>query len=145
MNIDSRARFEASMDHLPLAISFVEGFCVRQDMPADDTMRMVLIVEELFTNTATHGVALHVAEHQVLIEITLACDALQLTLNYADSAPRFDPLARLQLARGELDTELEGRVIGHMGLPLVLAMASSADYGYDGGLNRLVLRLRRCM
>ena len=131
------------MEQLPLAVGFVEGFCVQQAMLADDTMRLVLIVEELFTNTATHGVAMHFGEQQVQIHITVACDALQLTLNYADSAPRFDPLGHLQRARGELDTELEGRVIGHMGLPLVLAMASSADYGYDGGLNRLLLRLRR--
>lgn len=143
MNIDSRATFEASMEQLPLAISFVEGFCVQQAMPADDTMRIVLIVEELFTNTATHGLALHVGEQQVQIHITLACDVLQLTLNYADSAPRFDPLAQLQRARGELDTELEGRVIGHMGLPLVLAMATSVYYEHVDGLNRLMLRLRR--
>lgn len=145
MSIDMRASFEASMGQLPLAIAFVEAFCAQHGLRTDDGTRLVLIVEELFTNTATHGVTLHVGEQQVLIEITLACDVMQLTLNYADSAPRFDPLAQLQRASGELDTELEGRVIGHMGLPLVLAMASSADYGYDGGLNQLVLRLRRCM
>ncbi len=131
------------MDHLLRAIDFVEAFCAQQGLPADDVMRLVLIVEELFTNTATHGVALHVGEQPVLIEITLTCDALQLTLNYADSAPRFDPLAQLQRASGELDTELEGRVIGHMGLPLVLAMATSAQYEYVEGFNRLHLRLKR--
>lgn len=143
MNIDMRASFEASMAELLRAIDFVEAFGVQHGLRADDTTRLVLIVEELFTNTATHGVALHVGEQQVQIHITLACDALQLTLNYADSAPRFDPLAQLQRARGELDTELEGRVIGHMGLPLVLAMATSADYEHVDGLNRLMLRLQR--
>ena len=143
MNIEMRASFAASMDQLLRAIDFVEVFGVQHGLRADDTTRLVLIVEELFTNTATHGVAMHFGEQQVQIHITLACDALQLTLNYADSAPRFDPLGHLQRARGELDTELEGRVIGHMGLPLVLAMATSADYEHVDGLNRLALRLRR--
>lgn len=143
MNIEMRASFAASMDQLLRAIDFVEAFGVQHGLRADDTTRLVLIVEELFTNTATHGVALHVGEQQVQIDITLACHTDQLTLEYADSAPRFDPLARLQLASGELDTELEGRVIGHMGLPLVLAMATSAEYEHVDGLNRLELRLRR--
>ena len=143
MNIDMRARFQASMAELRRAIDFVEAFGVQHGLRADDSTRLVLIVEELFTNTAVHGVALHVGEQQVQIDITLACRAEQLTLEYADSAPRFDPLARLQLARGELDAELDGRAVGHMGLPLVLAMAASVDYVHVDGLNRLVLRLQR--
>ena len=131
------------MEQLLRAIDFVEAFGVQHGLRADDTTRLVLIVEELFTNTTTHGVALHIGEQRVQIHITLACRTDQLTLEYADSAPRFDPLAQLQLASGELDTELEGRVIGHMGLPLVLAMASSADYAHLDGLNRLMLRLVR--
>ena len=143
MNIEMRARFQASMAELRRAIDFVEAFGVQHGLRADDSTRLVLIVEELFTNTAVHGVALHVGEQQVQIDITLACRAEQLTLEYADSAPRFDPLARLQLARGELDAELDGRAVGHMGLPLVLAMAASVDYVHVDGLNRLVLRLQR--
>ena len=143
MNIEMRASFQASMAELRRAIDFVEAFGVQHGLRADDSTRLVLIVEELFTNTAVHGVALHVGEQQVQIDITLACRAEQLTLEYADSAPRFDPLARLQLARGELDAELDGRAVGHMGLPLVLAMATSVDYVHVDGLNRLVLRLQR--
>ncbi len=143
MNIEMRASFEASMDQLLRAIDFVEAFGVQHGLRADDTTRLVLMVEELFTNTATHGVALHVGDQRVQIDICLACRADQLTLEYADSAPHFDPLASLQRANGELDTELEGRAIGHMGLPLVLAMATSADYAHVDGLNRLALRLAR--
>ena len=143
MNIEMRASFQASMAELRRAIDFVEAFGVQHGLRADDSTRLVLIVEELFTNTAVHGVALHVGEQQVQIDITLACRAEQLTLEYADSAPRFDPLARLQLARGELDAELDGRAVGHMGLPLVLAMAASVDYVHVDGLNRLVVRLQR--
>ena len=57
----------------------------------DDNARwhLVLVVEELFTNTVTHG---YRGGADAPVEISLACDRGGVTLLYEDAAPPFNPL-----------------------------------------------------
>ena len=136
--------FPARRDRLQQALDFVEAYCEHQALAGGTTMRMVLIVEELFSNTLKHG---HHGDADVPVRITLQLDASQLALCYEDSAPPFDPLRYMRESPPALDSALEQRLIGKMGLPLVAHMAAqmgaTLEYAHIDGFNRLRLVLRR--
>jgi serine/threonine-protein kinase RsbW len=103
-----------------------------------DTLRLVLVLEELFTNTVMHG---HRRDCDAPVLIGLQASATHLHLRYADDAPPFDPLLYLKHAPPEPDHErAEG---GGYGLRMVAEMAERFDYAHVGGLNHLTLVLRR--
>jgi anti-sigma regulatory factor (Ser/Thr protein kinase) len=134
--------FSAGMDQLAAALAFVEAFCQEHACSGDEGRRLVLIVEELFTNTATHGLAAQPSPFDIEVQLELGFDGGQLTLEYVDNAPPFDPLAHVQRVQSDLEVDLALRPVGKLGLPVVLALAASADYAHEGGCNRLRLGLR---
>jgi len=105
-----------------------------------DTLRLTLIVEELFTNTLMHG---HGGDHDSPVHIALAVEPARLALDFADRAPPFDPLQYLARLAPQLDESIDERNPGGLGLPLVVQMCESFDYAYADGFNRLALVLRR--
>lgn len=142
MSIDSgigaHHSLPARLSSLAQAIDFVEAFCQRRDVARSDALRLALIVEELFTNTVSHG---HGGDCDAAVRITLAATAAQVTLCYEDEAPPFDPLP--QHAAPDLGPDIDERRIGGLGLRLVRQMASQAVYRHVDGVNRLTLVLAR--
>jgi anti-sigma regulatory factor (Ser/Thr protein kinase) len=122
------------------AMSLVDAFCAAHVVPDDDRLRLALFVEELFTNTVTHG---HGGDSDATVRIGLVATAGEWVLLYADGAPAFDPLARAAEMRDELEAELADRPVGHLGLPLLLQMAHRVAYRQVHGRNRLILALER--
>jgi anti-sigma regulatory factor (Ser/Thr protein kinase) len=51
----SARTFPARLAIVPEIAAFVEAFCARHAARRDDTLRLVLIVGELVTNTVEHG------------------------------------------------------------------------------------------
>src|SRR5882672_4913663 len=49
------ARFPARMDSMTEIRTFVEAACATAGIGREDCLKVLLIVEELFTNTVTHG------------------------------------------------------------------------------------------
>ncbi len=94
-------------------------------------LRLCLIVEELFVNSARYG-------GEVEAGIELIGDADGVWLRYTDTAPAFNPLE--DLAREALSRTLERRPIGGLGRILVHDLSSTARYERVGERN--VLRLR---
>ena len=136
----SEARaFQARSDQLALALAFIEEVCERQGVAPGDTLRLTLVVEELFTNTLMHG---HRGDHTSQVHIELEVRPAQLALRMADQAPPFDPLQYLARLPA-LDRPLEERKPGGLGLPLVAQMSETLDYAHVDGFNRLSLVLRR--
>ena len=80
--------FSARMDSLALATGFVQAFCEQQGVAPDGTLRLTLVVEELFTNAVMHG---HGGDTDAPVRIQVGVDAAQLMLCFEDSAPPFDP------------------------------------------------------
>jgi serine/threonine-protein kinase RsbW len=140
MTDEAKCVLQASMSCLPLATAFVDDFGVRQGITPNDVLRLRLIVEELFTNTALHGLG---GEADAQVRLTLAAAPTQVELVYEDSAPPFDPLARLSQVRAELDSASEERRAGGIGLALATQMASRVSYTRDDGWNRLNLVMLR--
>jgi anti-sigma regulatory factor (Ser/Thr protein kinase) len=138
MAADTPQRFRAHMDDLQAARALVESVCAQQGVDAADTLRLVLVLEELFTNTVMHG---HRRDCDAPVLIGLQAGDTHLLLRYADDAAPFDPLHYLRSASPEPDHDREAP--GGYGLRLVADMAERIDYAHVGGYNHLTLLLKR--
>ncbi len=130
----------ARMAHLPEATAFVESFCEAHGLAPADVMRLTLVVEELFTNTVTHG---HGGDCDAPVRIALSVTALHIELAYDDTAPPFDPVAHLATTAAALDADADDRRVGGLGIALVLRMTERAGYAREDGCNRLALSIAR--
>lgn len=90
----------------------------RLGIPADDSLRLQLIVEELFTNTVTHGFRRDCAA-PVTLSLSI-CPSGPL-LRYADSAPAYDPTQAPEQAASDQAT-------GGLGITLIRGMSRSYCY-----------------
>ena len=125
---------------MPGTAAFAQSFCAQHAVSHDDALRLTLIIEELFTNTVTHG---HGADCDAAVELGLTLEDDGITLLYEDGAPRFDPLAR-SLATGTPDVQpLEDRRVGGLGVRLISELAAASRYAYEDGKNRVWITLKR--
>lgn len=140
MNGSEQRIFQARRGELQPALAFVEDFCQCQGVAAGDSLRLMLVVEELFTNTLVHG---HRGDSDLPVHIELSAGAAHLALHYEDGAPPFDPLqylAKLPSSQARPVEELEP---GGQGLPLVAQISERFDYARVDGRNRLTLLIPR--
>ncbi len=140
MTTSNSGTWPARMARLPEATAFVESFCDAQGIARADALRLTLVVEELFTNTVTHG---HGGDCDAPVRIALDASTSHIALAYVDSAPPFDPVAHLASAAAGLEADPDDRRVGGVGIALVLRMAERASYVREDGCNRLVLTIAR--
>jgi anti-sigma regulatory factor (Ser/Thr protein kinase) len=117
--------------------AFAEEFARRHALPAQERVRLLLILEELFTNAVVHGYeGSPSAGH---IEVVLSLAAGRLTIEFSDDGRPFEPLSgRLP----DLAQPAAVRPIGGLGLHIVRSLAEEAHYVREAGRNRLVLTRR---
>ena len=132
--------FAARMTGLPQAAEFVDAFCQRCGVADDEALRLHLVIEELFTNTVSHG---HGGDSDATIRLEVEFNAASLGLIYEDQAPPFDPVQHLAQRPPELDVSADHRSVGGLGLHLVAQLAQCLNYARVGDCNRLFLQLRR--
>ena len=140
MTTDDERTWPARMERLAEATAFVESFCESHGLTRADALRLTLVVEELFTNTVTHG---HGGDCDAPVRLALSAAASHIELSYEDSAPPFDPVAHHARAASELEAPADDRPVGRVGIALVLRMAAHARYLRDDGRNRLHLTILR--
>ena len=133
-----RRVFAARRAALPAAAAFVDAFCDRNRIGRADALRLTLVVEELFTNSITHGYG---AECDAPIEIALAAAPGEIALLYEDAARPYDPLSRYAAAPDHLLGTVESRPAGGLGIHLVRELVASARYAREAERNRLWLRM----
>ncbi len=144
MTIATRARngergeFPARLVSLPATADFVQAFCDRHRLSRTTALRLTLVVEELFTNSVTHGHGGDDAGATIVIGLSL--HAAGVRLGYADAAPRFDPRPRFDAPPASLAAPADERDPGGLGLHLVGQLAARVRYAYSGG-NRIVLAI----
>jgi anti-sigma regulatory factor (Ser/Thr protein kinase) len=118
----------------PRLIDFAEAFARRCGLPDGERARLLIILEELFTNAVQYGYA--AGPPCGRIEIGLAVTPGRIEIDFSDDGRPFDPLAH----RDEtFDLPPAERAAGGLGLEIVRALVDEAHYCHDGGRNRLAL------
>ena len=133
-----RHEFPARLSMLAAAATFIDGFCARHALPRQDALRVMLVVEELVTNTVVHG---HRGECDAPIAVQLQRTPEGIRVVYEDSAPPFDPRPALSRADAEPEESLAAREVGGLGVRLVGRLTHDVRYAYEEGRNRLSLAL----
>ena len=131
--------FPARFTSLTDSAEFVDTFCARHGLDTDLALKLTLVLEELFTNTITHGFG---AESDATVRIALtASHAQSVSLIFEDTGPAFDPLAADTPRPHTLDGAFGARPVGGLGIHLVKQFASAQRYAREDGRNRLWLTL----
>lgn len=128
--------FHARLAELRGLIAFVEEFCTGAGLRREQFLRLNLVLEELFINTVRHG---HRRDCDAPVWVSLEARSDGLHVTYEDTAPPFNPYARLP--ETPPDNTAEMRKIGGLGLLLTKELAKTRDYGYLFGRNRVRLLL----
>lgn len=99
--------------------------------------RLVLVLEELATNTIRHGHG-DEAVCNALIEIGFALQDDCLQVFYEDHARPFDPTRHVP---GAMHGDVEDRAVGGLGIHLVMTIMDRVVYERVGGKNRLTMSM----
>ena len=137
--IEEQREFAARYASLAASAAFAEAVCTRHALDRSLTLKLVLVLEELLTNTIEHGFG---GECDAPIRISLRLHGTGLTLRYEDNAPPFDPLAPQVTTTSSIAGPLEERPVGGLGLRLIEGLTRDSSYEYADGRNRLSLTLR---
>lgn len=115
-------------------VEFAEDFAGRCSLPDPERSRLLIILEELFTNAVRYGCPAGAPEG--VIEIALAAKPGHIKIDFSDGGIPFDPLAQ---DAPEFDRPLSGRPEGRLGLHIVRELVHEAWYRRERGRNRLTL------
>jgi serine/threonine-protein kinase RsbW len=129
------AVFPARLDALPRLAAFVEETASHAGFGHRDRLRLVLVVEELFTNTVRHGYRGD-SDQPVTVSVEIGRDHVRLT--YEDAGPAFDPTRSTQAAEA-LSTRADA---GGHGLRLITGIPSEVRYSRVGARNCVSLIAR---
>ena len=130
--------FPARLAAVPKAAAFAQAFCDHNGFGRDDALRLIFVIEELFTNSVQHG---YRDENDPIIRIALEVVAGRVTILYEDWAPRYNPLDRFSAQPPNLSAAAEARAIGGLGVYLIGQLIAGARYAYENGTNRLWLTM----
>jgi len=123
-------------DHAELARlhAFADEFAQECGLPDDERSRLLIILEELFTNAAAHGHGSDAAGGN--ITVALGWRTGRLRISFVDDGPPFDPLT---FHEPDFAAPAEERAIGGLGIYIVRSLVHQARYRREGGRNRLHL------
>jgi serine/threonine-protein kinase RsbW len=114
--------------------AFAEAFARDCGLADDERARLLIILEELFTNVVAHG---HGAQFTAgNVAVALGRRRGRLTIDFIDDGLPFDPLAH---PGPDLETPAEQRPIGGLGIAIVRALVDQARYRRKGDSNHLHL------
>ncbi|HUC72113.1 MAG TPA: ATP-binding protein [Stellaceae bacterium] len=119
---------------LPRLVEFVEKFAECCELPDAERARLLIILEELFTNTVRYGYPEGASDGR--IKVALAIMAGQIEIDFSDDGQPFDPLAQRSPEFGRPSSE---RMVGGLGLHIVRSLVDGARYRRDGDRNQLTL------
>jgi anti-sigma regulatory factor (Ser/Thr protein kinase) len=128
--------FPAQLRAFEQVKALIDEFGEATGLGREDRHKLTLIVEELFTNTVTHG---HRGDSNAPVQISLEDTAAGVQLTYEDSAPQYDPLAASR--RTDIESTINERRIGGLGVLLTIGLTNGADYRFVEGHNRISFTL----
>jgi anti-sigma regulatory factor (Ser/Thr protein kinase) len=114
--------------------AFADQFADQCGLPDEERSRLLVILDELFTNAVTHGHGPLGASGTVAV--ALGWRTGRLRISFVDDGQPFDPLA----FRGpDLAEAAEERAIGGLGIHIVRSLVHQARYCRNDGRNHLHL------
>jgi anti-sigma regulatory factor (Ser/Thr protein kinase) len=122
---------KAEVGELERLYRAVTTFCDGHGITASQTAKLVLALEELFTNGMCHGQV-----HETEVGLEYASGQVVVTLE--DDGRPFDPW---QKSAPDLDAPLEERSVGGLGIFLVRSLMDEVAYERRGERNRVTLTL----
>jgi serine/threonine-protein kinase RsbW len=119
----SHRRFSARMDSMAEVRKFVEDAGGAAGLKREECLKLLLIVEELFTNTVMHGYG---GDSDSPVWIGLEPLERGLTLSYEDEAPPHDPLSSFTPMKTSV--MLNEQPVGGLGVKLIRKLATDLSY-----------------
>jgi serine/threonine-protein kinase RsbW len=117
----------------PRLMKFAETFASRHGLPACERARLLIILEELFTNAIRYGYP-EGATHRS-IKLALAAPPGRIEIEFSDDGGPFNPLA-YELPESDRPFAERG---GGEGLRIVRSLVDEARYRREGERNHLAL------
>ncbi len=114
--------------------TFVEDAGTAAGMKREDVLKLLLIVEELFTNTVMHGYG---GDGDAPVWIALDPVPAGLRLSYEDEAPPHDPLSSFTPMKTSV--MLNEQPVGGLGVKLIRKLATDLSYRRERGRNCIEL------
>ena len=114
----------------------IAAFGEAESWPPDLLYQVELVVEELCVNVVNHG-----GDGSHRIEVALASTPEALTLDIVDDGVPFDPLT--EAPPPDLESDVEDRPIGGLGVFFVKKMMDEVSYRHDGERNHVTMTKRR--
>lgn len=115
--------------------AWVRQFRAEHGLEDDVEFRLNLAIEELFTNAVRHGGCKGVAN---AVTIALEREGPDVIVKYTDCGEAFDPA---DAPAADLESPLEERRAGGLGLHFVRQMAHRFEYHRWNSENRITMRL----
>ena len=112
-----------NISDLTMLVTELEKFFEENNI-SSISMPMTLILEELYTNTITHGAS---DRRDIFIEVNLGIDKNELVMTYKDNGIPFNVL---KLPDPDLTASIEKREVGGLGVHYVKTLTDSVEYEY---------------
>ncbi|MCE2539423.1 MAG: ATP-binding protein [Acidobacteria bacterium] len=128
-----RVTIPARLSEVRELSSMVEVFGDANDLPDPKVFVINLALDELITNTVTHGLE-DMADAEIRIRMRVVAGTLILVME--DNGQPFDPT---QDTNADVTSSLEERAVGGLGLHLVKSFADRISYEFVEGRNRLTM------
>jgi polar amino acid transport system substrate-binding protein len=132
MNQSFELKMSADIREIPKISALLDERMHIYGFDSEEILDTQLAVEEAVTNIINHGYKKKGGEIVVSGRISLDRIEVQIT----DAASRFDPLS---VPEPELDSSIEDREIGGLGVFLIRKVMDVTSYRYESGKNILVL------
>ena len=123
-----------SLDQLDTLARRLEQLEKDWQLPADLTMNLNLVLEEIFTNIVNYGFK-DSASHD--IHITFQYDKQEITITIIDDGIPFNPLEAVQPP--VLNAGIEDTPVGGLGFHIVRQLMDKINYKRENNKNHLIL------
>ena len=128
---------ETRPEELERLTAAVETLAEQDNWPAALTFKVNLVLEELVLNVINY--AYDESGHQ--LDVKLTCNEEDLVIEITDEGKPFDPLH--DAPEPDMESPVEERHIGGLGVYLVRTMTSAMQYRREDGKNHMTVAMSR--
>lgn len=136
MTSSATRRFTARQAEFEAIRTFIDAACAT--IGNDERQRAVLLVEELFANSVSHGYGGD-SDQPVWLTVRIGEDGCRLV--FEDCAPPYDPFLAGEHRLDQI--ELERRGVGGLGIVFLFEFSSERKYERRGGRNVIELQVKQ--